>query len=63
MPNLLTVCLSFAGLIAVIAFIKEHRLRLALQRLVTRLLKYRRFDVQDHRPSGYSTHDSDGLSE
>ena len=44
MDYLLTVCLSLALLVAVAVLLRERRLRLALQRLVHRLLSLWRSD-------------------
>ena len=44
--HLLTACLSFALLLTVIAFVRERKLRLALKRILNRLLNHWRPHAQ-----------------
>ena len=53
---------TFAVLLATIAFIRERRFRLALQRVLIRLLKHWRKDEQNRDPNS-SHHDIDRLPE
>ncbi len=46
--HLLIACLSFAVLVTVIAFVRERRLRLALQRIVNRLFAHWRTHAKNH---------------
>lgn len=62
MYELLSVCLSVAAAIAVIAFLRERKLRLALQRLVHHLLSRWRTYGTKH-DSDRDHHDRDRLSD
>lgn len=63
MTQAILASLSFAVLLATIAFIRERRFRLALQRVLVRLLKHWRKDEQNRDPGSSHYDDGDRLPE